>query len=680
MTTYGMGLFPQHAEALAASGITPEHAHARGYVTVDTKVRLEGLNITKAGRRIPGLLVPQLRPDGSTWGYQYRPDEPRERDGKPVKYETPMGQRNGIDVPPGVAEHLDDPTVPLWVTEGVKKADAGAEAGLCIVALPGVWSWVGSNSKGGKVAVPDWRDIALNGRRVVLAFDGDVARKKRVHEALGALAAYLSTKGAEVEYLHLPDEADKVGLDDYLVAGHSVDELRTLVRPEPPALVEVTAVKKASVTVVTDVTDTPETSGPPEDGADLLAEVETFVRRFCVLPHEDAYVAVVLWCVHTYFMEHLDTTGRLACLSPEPSSGKTRVLEVLDVLSHNPLLALDLSMSAFFRIVDDKRPTILLDEVDAIFTGKAKSEGTEDLRRVINNGYRVGAVVQRVGGANRDEVQSFRVFAPVAMAGLGQLPDTLMSRSIILRMRRRAAHERVEPWRDRIHRPEGRELQTRLARWAKSPRGLSYPVMPEGVADRDADVWEPLLMVADLAGGDWPERARAACLRFIRDKPASSVSLGVRLLTDLRSVWPDGEAVVSTVDLLDRLADIEEAPWGDLYGEGLKPRKLAQLLGEFDAAPTSVRTATGVHKGYRREDLWDAWQRYTPTEDTEAPAPSQENGYIGYIGDDPESDRPDEPDEARVFEPPTGPGRCAGCGFHIATQGHRAGCAERTSA
>jgi len=129
--------------------------------------------------------------------------------------------------------------VPLWVTEGVKKADAGALAGLCIVALPGVWSWRGGNDHGGKVAVPDWHDIALNGRRVILAFDSDVTRKPAVRSALDALAGYLGSKGGSVEYCHLPELGDgKCGLDDYLVAGHTADDLFALVRPEPPEIVE----------------------------------------------------------------------------------------------------------------------------------------------------------------------------------------------------------------------------------------------------------------------------------------------------------------------------------------------------------------------------------------------------------------------------------------------------------
>ena len=126
--------------------------------------------------------MPLLRADGSTWGYQYRPDDPRLRDGKPSSTRRRWQQRNGLDIPPGVGPMLGDPAMPLWITEGVKKADCGALHGLCIVALSGVWNWLGTNSAGGKMALADWRDIALNGRRVIIAFDGDVARKPSVQQ------------------------------------------------------------------------------------------------------------------------------------------------------------------------------------------------------------------------------------------------------------------------------------------------------------------------------------------------------------------------------------------------------------------------------------------------------------------------------------------------------------------
>ena len=218
---------------LAESGITDEYARARGYETVTDKRRLDELKITPAGRNVPGLLVPLLRADASVWGYQYRPDVPRERNSKPVKYETPWQQRNGLDIPPGVAAMLGDPTVPLWITEGCKKADCGALHGLCIVALCGVWNWLGTNSAGGKMALPEFHDIALNGRRVIIGFDGDVTRKEAVQKAACGLAGYLATKGARVEYLWLPDTDNKTGLDDYLPE-HTVDELWRLVKPVQP--------------------------------------------------------------------------------------------------------------------------------------------------------------------------------------------------------------------------------------------------------------------------------------------------------------------------------------------------------------------------------------------------------------------------------------------------------------
>jgi hypothetical protein len=146
---------------LKASGITADHARARGYRSQDTKQALETLKIARNGRSVPGLLIPERRVDGSVWGYQYRPDAPRRNaDGKVIKYETPYQQRNGIDVPPGVGPKLGDPSIPLFITEGVKKADSAVCQGLTCIAIPGVWSWLGKNPQGGKLAVPDWHDIA----------------------------------------------------------------------------------------------------------------------------------------------------------------------------------------------------------------------------------------------------------------------------------------------------------------------------------------------------------------------------------------------------------------------------------------------------------------------------------------------------------------------------------------
>ena len=212
---------PGHLAMLAASGITPDHAALRGYETIDRQA--------PAGRAEDRQGCPQPRPRPAGADAALRRLAPGATSTGPtirgcatassIKYETPWRQRNGLDFPPGVAPMLGDPAIPLWITEGVKKADCGALHGLCIVGLVRVWNWLGTNTAGGKMALADWRDIALNGRRVIIAFDGDMARKPSVQKAVHALAAYLAVKGARVEYLWLPDTDDKTGLDDYLWPG-----------------------------------------------------------------------------------------------------------------------------------------------------------------------------------------------------------------------------------------------------------------------------------------------------------------------------------------------------------------------------------------------------------------------------------------------------------------------------
>ena len=349
-------------------------------------------------------------------------------------------------------------------------------------------------------------------------------------------------------------------------------------------------------------------------GAVTLDAVESFIRRYCVLPNEHSYAAVTLWAAHTHLIDKFETTPRLASLSPEPGSGKTRVLEVLQWVCRNATeVMLRPSEAVVFRLIDAEKPTLLLDEVDAIFGTKQAAEANEGLRGVLNSGYRAGAVVPRCGGSHGNiTIERFAVFSAVAMAGLGSLPDTLLSRSIIIRMKRRARSEKVEAYRERLIKPDGEKLREQLATWAELTE-LTYPTLPDGVEDRDADCWEPLIAVADAARGDWPRRAREACLKFIAEKPINAVSLGVRLLSDVQNVWPDGAEVMSTLDMLGKLSALDEAPWADLYGEGLKPRKLSTLLSEYEIRPMAVWIDGRTHKGYRRESFWDAWQRYCPS-------------------------------------------------------------------
>lgn len=168
-----------------------DEIRARGYRTLRSKAELERLGFGRAQRNTPGLLIPIHGLGGDVATYQYRPDQPRIRDGRPVKYETPRGSRMALDVHPHARARLGDPNVPLFVTEGVKKGDALVSQGLCAIALIGVWNWRGTNEFGGKTALPAWEHVALNGRQVFVVFDSDVMLKKEVHSALVRLKAFL---------------------------------------------------------------------------------------------------------------------------------------------------------------------------------------------------------------------------------------------------------------------------------------------------------------------------------------------------------------------------------------------------------------------------------------------------------------------------------------------------------
>ncbi|MFD5160538.1 DUF3631 domain-containing protein [Streptomyces hawaiiensis] len=376
----------------------------------------------------------------------------------------------------------------------------------------------------------------------------------------------------------------------------------------------------------------------PIDGAALLDEVEDFHRRFNVFPTDAAFVAVALWDAHAHLLDCFDSTPRLAFLSPEPGSGKTRALEIVETLVPQPMTAVNASAAALFRSVSAStaKPTILFDEIDTVFGPKAGDN--EELRGFLNAGHRRTGVTYRcIGDGGQQSVQAFPSYCAVAVAGLGSLPDTILSRSVIIRMRRRARNEKVEPFRARVHEAEGHKLRDRLATWAEQVREAvmgAWPTMPDGVTDRPADVWEPLIAVADAAGGEWPERARAACVELVTASKANDKgSLGVRLLTDLRDHVMVGIDRLPTVAILDRLNALDDAPWADLHGKPLDNRRLSKMLAEYmtvDNEPITsrnIKTGGSVLKGYYAADLTDAWARYCPPppESPLPPLPGTEN-------------------------------------------------------
>lgn len=366
------------------------------------------------------------------------------------------------------------------------------------------------------------------------------------------------------------------------------------------------------------VCQAPPTARPVEPitmGADLLDQVHAYIGRFVAYPSCHAQVAHALWILHTHLMDAWESTPRIAFLSAEPGSGKTRALEVSEPLVPRPVEAVNVTPAYLFRKVgaEDGRPTILYDEIDTVFGPKAKDN--EEIRGLLNAGHRRGAVAGRcVVRGKIVETEEIPAYCAVALAGLGNLPDTILTRAVVIRMRRRAPTERVEPYRRRIHHDDAVELYEQLVFWSATVLHKvrdAWPDLPPGITDRNADVWEPLLAVADAAGGSWPGRARVAAVALVAESIGSTPSLGVRLLSDLRTVFGEYDAM-STEDILAALHGLDEAPWGDLRGKALNPRGLAGYLKQYGVHSTTVRIGERTPKGYTRESMWDAWSRYLP--------------------------------------------------------------------
>jgi hypothetical protein len=349
----------------------------------------------------------------------------------------------------------------------------------------------------------------------------------------------------------------------------------------------------------------------------LLDDVVAFVRRYVVLT--DAQVdAIALWIAHTHALAAAETTPYLNITSAEKESGKSRLLEVMNEIVAKPWYTGRTSCSVLARKIDAETPTLLLDEGDAVFAGERTY--VEELRGLLNVGFRRGGkqTINIASGQGGWVPTDFSVFCAKAFAGIGGLPDTVVSRSLTIRMRRKRPDDVVEKLRLRLVSAVAEPLREKLERTLPPlvPRLVEIvdanPEMPDGLSDRAEDVWEPLLAIADLVGGAWPERARHAAVELSGQRSDDENSHRIRLLADIRSIFerrPVDE--IASFDLVVELNAIEESPWpGWSGGRGLTTNALARQLKPFEITPRHTRD--GLARGYKRSQFEDAFSRYLP--------------------------------------------------------------------
>jgi hypothetical protein len=391
----------------------------------------------------------------------------------------------------------------------------------------------------------------------------------------------------------------------------------------------------------------PVPSSPPRaDGAVLLKELHAALCRYVVFPSPQAADAVTLWVAATHAQPAWEHAPRLAVVSPLKRCGKSRLVDVVAETCHAPLITVNATIAAVVRSIGDDPPALLVDEADTLWGTRKQADSNEDLRGLLNAGHQRNRPMLRWDVTSRTAEQ-LDTFAMALLAAIGELPDTIMDRAVVVRMRRRAPGEQVQPYRTRRDAPPLHDLRDRLATWTRAhlpELQHAQPVMP--LEDRAADTWEPLVAIADLAGGDWPARARDAAqvMTVAEAQQEEDASAGVRLLGDLREVFGNEDALYTTT-ILDRLHKLEDAPWADWYGRPLSTRDLARLLRPYQVRSKSVREhGTGASlKGYARADLHDAWQRYvapTPqaTHATQEEDPAAQAPHLDVSDAHPSSD------------------------------------------
>jgi hypothetical protein len=567
-------------------------------------------------------------------------------------------------------ELIADPAAPVVVTEGEKKAD------LVPSLFPG---HVGTTSMGGAGAakLSDWTPLA--GCRVIIWPDHDQPGRRYADD----VAALVTAAGAvSVAIVAMPgDWAEGWDIADPLPDGVPPDALAGLLQSavpwtqpalnQPSAAVDSTAEiarlaklplieygreRKAAAqrlgcpvailekAVVAERSnggaaagqgrplDLPEPEPWPEpvDGAALLEEMVTAIRQYVVFTVAQA-LATALWAIFTHAFDTFDFSPRLAITSAEKRSGKTRLVEVLERTVAKPLFVSGITAAALLRVIEQRAPCMLLDEIDTMMKGDA--EMREALRGLINSGFdRAGARfiknVPTPGGGY--QAQAFSTWCPMLLAGIGKLPDTVADRSIPIGLERKPSAQKVKPLRVGDG-GELRDIGRKAARWVADHLDALRDARPENPAqlhDRAADTWSPLFAIADVAGGIWPECARGVAIELSSDGE-DTMSDGVLLLADLRELFAkEPSGVLFTREILTALNADETRPWPEhKHGKPLTDRQLAALLKPYKVKPRTVRRGTDTEKGYKLEWLSGPFAAYLPPRSVTASQSSNSAGF-----------------------------------------------------
>jgi hypothetical protein len=473
----------------------------------------------------------------------------------------------------------------VCVAEGEKDCDSLAKLGFVATTNP--------------LGAGKWRDEyseTLRGKTMLIFGDvGDSDQKGERHTE--QVIQSLSGKAKLLTHVRLPDGFHDVS--DFIASlprNTAAQAIAKLI-DEAPAAVEVPK--------------------PPSLGT-LLDEICAFVRQYISFTSEAQPSVIALWIVHTWFIDCFEFTPYLHIFSPTRSCGKSHLLDCIAKLVRNVLSTVSLTVAALFRTIEQDQPTLLIDEVDNIFS---KGNENEELRAILNAGFERGSTVRRCVGPNFD-LKDFAVFCPKALAGIGQLPDTVSDRCIPIHLIAKKKSDKVQRFRKREVNVKG--LAAALEGYSQKPEIVEAlrngrAEVPE-ISDRQNDIAEGLIVIADLAGGDWPSKVRRSLIELFSAKEEGNI--GVELLASCRVAFGDQDRI-ATKDLLEKLIEEETGtPWAHWWENDLNKAppnirgpaaNIARLLKPFGIKARVIKMPDdSTSRGYLREDFEDSWNRYCP--------------------------------------------------------------------
>ena len=353
---------------------------------------------------------------------------------------------------------------------------------------------------------------------------------------------------------------------------------------------------------------------------ELLNKIKAHITRYVVFSRPEHADVIALWILHTWVADSADFTPYIYLHSPVMRCGKTQVHRVVEPLVKNPLRTCNVSEAALYREIDQSHPTLLWDEIDSIFGNRKSSEANENKRALLNAGHERGMRAIRMGGGGFVKM-SFDPFCPKILAGIGRPPDTIVDRSIPILIHRRLKTQPCQKYR-RQDRAKAKPIHDAVEKWSADPElqktlRESQPQMPESLTDRQEDIWEPLLAIADSIGGDVPRQAREAA-GILCDNGEDELGYGATQLLAIQKVVGDRDRI-SSADLINGLWETEALPSRFLDDNEPNHKKIGHWLSKFIKSyggkpARKLRFGDQTLKGYEGAELKQVFDRYCPPE------------------------------------------------------------------